>query len=114
MRFSQVQRVQTKQLWVTYSSRMRRLQAHRQQILRLMREQEASNGPWQAVVTAPAMVEPAVELMDNVRLQQEVLLPTMRVFIYSVCTPWQFGQLVAFMHPFQTDMMDLIKHVLRH
>ena len=108
MRFTTVQVEQTKQLWEGFSSRMARLAAHRKELLKLLEGQEAANHVLNALSTAPVMVEPATQLMDNVRLQQEVLLHTMRAFICGVVSPWQYGHILAFSHPHHAAIMDLI------
>ena len=111
MRFTQTQVIQTQQLWASFTTHIAHLRAHKRLLLQTMRHQDAQNNPRHAVSTVPAMVEPATDLMDNIRLQQEVSLHTMRVFLYSICTPWQFGQLVAFMLPYHIDPMELIQFV---
>ncbi len=98
-RFTQGQVLQAKQLWASFDIRMGRLSARRQALLELIQQQEANNHPQHAVCTAPAMIEPAAELMANVRLQQEVLLHTMRALVYGICTPWQWGHFLAFNSP---------------
>ena len=107
-RFTDLQVTQTRQLWASYNTRMACLSARRQQLLELIQHQEARNHPQNAVSMAPAMIEPAAELMANMRLQQEVLLHTMRVFLYGICDPWQYGHMLAHNYPYHIETLDLI------
>ncbi|KAK9864370.1 hypothetical protein WJX84_008173 [Apatococcus fuscideae] len=43
--------------------------------------------------------------------EQEVLLHTMRAFIYGICSPWQWGQFLVINYPFHIEVMDLIQFI---
>ncbi|KAK9863756.1 hypothetical protein WJX84_007028 [Apatococcus fuscideae] len=42
---------------------------------------------------------------------QEVLLHTMRAFLYGICDPWQWGHMLAHNYPYHIETMDLIQFI---